>query len=430
MNITESDVLQFLKEKLSESSINLSIEDWVELNSKFTKEEIRKGLAEYIIVNKINFPFRDISYLTVNEKFEALRRGNALDFVSEPDPKSVVEKYDDYKYPYSKHGKFLIEFGHYYNDISNYFQQNNRMSCGSYGFESPLDIWNSHDLLLKMNWIFWRMGTSTINETNIRGSFRLGAYVATQFKPHVATVIYNITKSKSVLDMSMGWGDRLAGFYASKATSYVGCDPNPQTFEVYKKQCMAYEEMLGCLRPEISENINDGWWKCVGKKSVLMYNKPAEDIDWSEQKETMDCVFTSPPYFSTELYNKGGEKEEDQSWSRYSEYNNWKEKFYLPMLKISYESLKPTGVMMINIMDPTVKGKRHRSCDEMFDYVTDELGGNFIGQVGMRIKQRPKNIDKKLLSEHLSTNFIENVWCFSKQNYVFEGNPSLESIMG
>ena len=134
--------------------------------------------------------------------------------------------------------------------------------------------------------------------------------------------------------MSMGWGDRLAGFYASKATSYVGCDPNPQTFEVYKKQCMAYEEMLGCLRPEISENINDGWWKCVGKKSVLMYNKPAEDIDWSEQKETMDCVFTSPPYFSTELYNKGGEKEEDQSWSRYSEYNNWKEKFYLPMLKI------------------------------------------------------------------------------------------------
>ena len=245
MNITDSDVLQFLKEKLSESSINLSIEDWVELNSKFTKEEIRKGLAEYIIVNKINFPFRDISYLTVNEKFEALRRGNALDFVSEPDPKSVVEKYDDYKYPYSKHGKFLIEFGHYYNDISNYFQQNNRMSCGSYGFESPLDIWNSHDLLLKMNWIFWRMGTSTINETNIRGSFRLGAYVATQFKPHVATVIYNITKSKSVLDMSMGWGDRLAGFYASKATSYVGCDPNPQTFEVYKKQCMAYEEMLG-----------------------------------------------------------------------------------------------------------------------------------------------------------------------------------------
>ena len=430
MTTIKSDAFLFLTERLPKSSINLSINDWNEINSRFTKEEIKIGLADYIITNKVEFPYRDISYLVVNEKFQALKRCNSLDFITEPDKISVVEKYNDYKYSYSKHGIFLIDFGHLYNDISNYFQQKNRLSCASYGFDSPIDIWTNYDLLLKMNWIFWRMETETINETNIRGSFRLGSYVATQFKPHVATTIYDVTKSKTVMDMSMGWGDRLAGFYTSKAIEYVGCDPNPQTFQVYKDQCISYEEMLGCQNPEITENIKEGWWKCSGKKTVTMYNKPAEDIDWSEYENQIDCVFTSPPYFSTELYNKGGEKEEDQSWSRYSEYENWKNGFFFPTLKASYNSLKETGIMMINIMDPTINGKRYRSCDEMVDYITKDLHGNFIGQVGMRIKQRPKNLDRISLSNHLSTNFIENVWCFSKQqNYNFERNPSLESIM-
>ena len=40
-------------------------------------------------------------------------------------------------------------------------------------------------------------------------SFRLGTYIATQFKPIVAKTIYDMSDAKTVLDTSMGWGDRL-----------------------------------------------------------------------------------------------------------------------------------------------------------------------------------------------------------------------------
>ena len=305
------------------------------------------------------------------------------------------------------------------------------MNCSSYGFESPLAIWNSKELLKKMNWIFWRLDTDTINETNIRGSFRLGAYVATQFKPHVAKTVYDYCKAKNVLDFSMGWGDRLAGFYTSKhANTYYGCDPNPNTFEIYKKQCIAYEKYLGCETPIITETKNS--FSCAGAKNVIIFNLPAEDVDWlSLCGKTIDCVFTSPPYFSTELYNEGGEKQENQSWSRYPEYDNWRDNFLLPVIKNTFEVLSPNGVMMINIMDPTVNRIRHKTCDEMVDYVTEQLNGKFIGQIGMRIKQRPKTMNKDDLKKHLSTDFIENIWCFSRGDSTFniEEPSSLESIL-
>ena len=161
-----------------------------------------------------------------------------------------------------------------------------------------------------------------------------------------------------------------------------------------------------------------------------MQNLPAEDSNVFDQAQ-MDCVFTSPPYYSTELYNKGGEKEENQSWHRYPNYNDWLNKFYLPVMKRAYDCLSYHGMMMINIMDPTIKGKRYRTCDEMVDYITS-IGGNFVGQIGMKIKQRPKKMGKEELLEHLSADFIENIWCFSKTKYKWlpvKRRATLENLM-
>ena len=426
MSNIETIVKEFCNSTNVEFIPTLTPQKWNELNSKYSKQEIKQALAEYITKQKPKFPFRKINLDTVKNKFKSLVSEDIWSYFSTPIQQEVVEKYSDYKYPYSKCGLFLIEGGHYYNDISNYFQQENRLSCSSYGFASPIDIWNDYNLLLKMNWIFWRMGTTTINETNIRGSFRLGAYVATQFKPHVAKVIYDITNSKHVLDFSMGWGDRLAGFYASKATHYYGCDPNPNSFELYKKQIIAYENFLGntnCTFKQVDKNT----LLMQGVKTVYMQNLPAEDSDVFDKKK-IDCVFTSPPYYSTELYNKGGEKEENQSWYRYSDYKDWMEKFYLPVIKKSYDCISKSGIMMINIMDPTIKGKRYHTCDEMVDYVK-MIGGSFNGQVGMKIKQRPKKLNKEELAEHLSSDYIENIWCFSKSEYSFQKKATLESLM-
>ena len=76
--------------------------------------------------------------------------------------------------------------------------------------------------------------------------------------------------------------------------------------------------------------------------------------------------------------------------------------------------------MMINILDPKVKGKRYRSGDELVDMLLP----HFLGQVGMRIMQRPQgasvfkdkdgNFDKSAMDEFMNKIYIENVWCFSK----------------
>ena len=81
-----------------------------------------------------------------------------------------------------------------------------------------------------------------LDEKSYISAFRLGTYIATQFKPNVARTIYTMTNAQTVLDTSCGWGDRLCGFYTSNASHYVGCDPNPNTFEIYKKQCVEYED--------------------------------------------------------------------------------------------------------------------------------------------------------------------------------------------
>ena len=35
---------------------------------------------------------------------------------------------------------------------------------------------------------------------------------------------------------------------------YIGCDPNPNTFEVYKKQCIEYEKILTGHEPKDYRN--------------------------------------------------------------------------------------------------------------------------------------------------------------------------------
>jgi DNA modification methylase len=181
---------------------------------------------------------------------------------------------------------------------------------------------------------------------------------------------------------------------------------------------------------KVKDNIFDAF-RCIGAsgKEVVAYNAPAEDILHIIKQNRYDCIFTSPPYFATELYDEGGD-DWKQSWFRYSQYDNWWDKFYKPVMTACFESLSDNGIMMINIMDPSVNRKRYKTCDQMVDLIKD-LGGKFDGQVGMRIMQRPKNIKSDDLKKHLSTTYIENIWCFSKKGFDLSQKPAtLETIFG
>ena len=79
--------------------------------------------------------------------------------------------------------------------------------------------------------------------------------------------------------------------------------------------------------------------------------------------------------------------------------------------------------MFINIMDPTVKGVRYKSCDELVDGLVLPVKkfekSKFVGQIGMRIMQRPKSDklfeNEKEKAEFMNRFYIENIWCFSKE---------------
>ena len=376
---------------------------FIQTTEKYGKEVFRKTLAEYITNEKPPFPLKQFSQDKVVREFHKLKSHDWTDWISKRNKEDVLEKYDDYKYPYSKYGLGVIDAPSTYNYISDSFMNELRLACGSYGFKSPIDRWNQGDNIWGVFGPIWR-GINTekdLSPSVYMSAFRLGTYIATQFKPTVAKTIYEMTDAKTVLDTSMGWGDRLTAFYASNATHYIGCDPNPNTFARYKKMIEFYDKLTG------------------GKKTTQIYNCGAEDMPWDEINN-VDCAFTSPPYFSTERYNEGGEKEELQSWAKFNEYDAWRDEFYLPVAQHSFDSLSDTGVLMVNILDPKIKGKRYRSGDELVDMLLP----NFMGQVGMRIMQRPQggavfkdedgNFDKTAMDKFMKQIYIENVWYFSK----------------
>ena len=390
---------------LSERDFYLNKGEFRYCTDKYGKETFRKAVAHYVAEKRPPFPFREVSYEKMIDSFRKLQRADYTSFITPVDQldNEVMEKYDDYKYEFKTCGQGVIAGPTAFNEVSDHFMNHLRLKCGSYGFMAPAQVWEEGTA--KQIWSsiggLWRGVNSSadLSPKSVMEVLRLGTYIATQFKPIVAKTIYNMTNAKTVLDTSMGWGDRLAGFFASDATHYIGCDPNPNTFAIYSEMIREYSKM------------SPG-------KTTQIYRCGAEDLPW-DSIENVDCAFTSPPYFSTERYNEGGEFEEDQSWSKFNGYDKWRDEFYLPVALNSFNSLSENGFLMVNIMDPKIKGVRHYSCDELVDH----LQPHFLGQVGMRIMQRPQGKNKFKTKEELinfmNKLYIENVWCFGK-NKVFD----------
>tara|TARA_A100001201_G_C4076893_1_gene197616 strand:+ start:17 stop:1300 length:1284 start_codon:yes stop_codon:yes gene_type:complete len=390
------------------------------ITEKYGKEKFREELSEYISQARPPFPFKKISKQDMITNFLDLKSFDTSKNIKSKSniEKTVFEKYDDYKYSFDEYGLGLIEGANTYNTVSNYFMQELRLNCSSYGFRAPVDVWqngNAKDIWRCFGPIWRGINTNnTLDEKVYMSAFRLGTYIATQFKPVVAKAIYDLTNANKVLDTSCGWGDRLAGFYTSNAKEYIGCDPNPNTFAIYMKQVDEYERILGNNNPIIKEDRNV--FTINASKKVTIYRCGAEDLPWDDIND-IDCSFTSPPYFSTEEYNKGGEHEEDQSWHKFNEYDKWRDNFFLP---VSEQCIKKSKHTLINIMDPKIKGKRYRTGDEICDKYSSKYDNRFKGQIGMRIMQRPKSDklfkDEQEKKEFMNNIFIENIWYFSNEN--------------
>lgn len=394
--------------------------EWKTFRSLHDKQDVRTALAEYIHQYNVKFPLKNISENKLRNLFHKFYNTDHTDWLSYPS--GVSEKFD-YKYKYSDKPLGVIGKSNNYNSISEYFQQENRLSCGSLSTSAPIEIWNDIDKLKSMNWHFWRDGIlerSGINPASFRSAFRLGTYTATQFKPSVAKFLYEYHNAENILDTSCGWGDRLAGFYGTPNTkSYLGCDPNPLVYEVYKKQCVAYETITGST-PILIDNGDH--FICKGYKTVTIWNKPAEDVDWSLYEDTIDLYFTSPPYFATEKYGVGSGAESDQSWSRYNTFELWRDNFFFFVTEQVWKTIRKDGYMMINIIEPSGKRGRHALCDSMVEFCETLPDCNYVGKLGMQMAGRPNTAE-------LNACYIEPIWTFIRGSDTYDVKIGLEKFM-
>ena len=393
----------------------LNEQQWTLVNGKFDKETIVAELIRLIETTKPPCPLRDITYEDMKSAFWALTLSDLKSTFQEHDKVKdvVIEKFEDYGRKYSKHGLGVIQMGSQFNNVSNYFHQTLRYKCDAWGYKSPIYRWENNDNLRSVFLALWRLGNKELSVSAYISSFRLSAYIATQFKPQVAKLLYEISNAKTVFDSSCGWGDRLAGFYCSSAEQYYGTDPNDQTYLKYFEQCIEYEKLYG-EKPKTT--FTNEYFIVEGKKRVEIHRKPAEDFDYSILPP-IDCAFTSPPYFATEKYNTDGKHSDEQSWSRYQTYEQWRDGFYLPVNRKTFASLSDNGFQFVNIMDPKIKTTRYYASDDLIDDMISN-GANFCGQLGMRIMQRPKNVEN--LDEFMKKVYIEPVWTFSKKQQKFD----------
>jgi hypothetical protein len=196
----------------------------------------------------------------------------------------------------------------------------------------------THDALMRERYQVFQLYYGTIN----------------QFRPSEAKRIYcTLNPTVGILDFSAGWGGRCLAAMAC-GIPYTGIDAN-------SRMKTSYEKMIDFCKPVAP---------------TRMIFKPSETVDFS--KIEYDLVFTSPPYFMLEEYEK---------MPAYGSKEAFLERFFRPVVLNAWKHLRVGGHMALNMpkeMYDAVKGvlpplwKRMR-LPIMDRHPTDAAAGTSIG---------------------------------------------------
>jgi len=372
-----------LKSYVIDDELIINKFEWQKINSEYSQDEIKQAISD--VITGLPLPLVNISDEEAKRDFEELKRFDASSLFRKGD----VYTKANYKYGISN---WYLNNSLVGRKSSNYFHQEARWRTQHARYPSPYRSWTE----LKFHKTFlnplWTMNMGEVNNKTLRMSIQMRKYLASQYPPAVAKAIYDTFGGRRVCDFSMGWGDRLAGFHASNAKSYLGLDPNPEVQKNYPNQNDLYDT----------------------KKSSTFVCTPAEDYDFS--KDSYDLIFTSPPYFHVERY-AFGQNEESQSWKRYGKnIDSWMEGFLYPTLENCWESLSDGGTMIINIADVHATNNGVNSylqiCDPMNDFINKLSGSFYSGCFGLKLSKRPlSNNDNK--DSHKKT-IVEPMWVWKK----------------
>lgn len=389
--------------------LEISEEEFTYIKENFEKDYAKERLAEVCMT--YDLPYADISEEDAYNEFMKLKgmRWNEILTEGEWFPRKAA----DSKYPFTYDGKQLyfsrINTG---NASSNFFQQKNRWSVDGSVSPGPKRTWENKQFVTSLMGAAWTLKMPKIGKKELRGMIGLRKYICAQFKPNVAKIFYEMNNAKTVLDFSMGWGDRLAGFFAASTTEhYVGLDPRKENHPIYEEQRDFYNKHIG-------------WFETP--KKTDFYCSPAEDFDYTQYENYFDVVFTSPPYFSVERYSY----DETQSWVRYKNIDLWNEQFLHKTLGKIIPSVKKGGIIAINIADVYANSGGEKQWQEITNPMGDFLTSNgmtYKGCIGMEMSKRPNSGGAgtaknehyeeetlQLTEETKNQRFCEPIWIFQK----------------
>ena len=353
--------------------------NWGVIRGKYEQEYIIQQISDAIVEFEIKLPYREISLDDVYRGYEALKK-QTLKKLSATG--AWVSKFD-YKYYFKQHYIENLNVG---NKASDYFHQVQRWKCDATGYPSPQKTWETERFRLTLFKALFSLSVTEINPTVLRNLISLRKYIAAQFRPSAAKYIYDYFQAETVLDFSMGWGDRILGAHTSEyVKKYVGFDPNLNLIDGYTKQIIEYQKIGTPMK-------------------FKLFPWGAEDPNINTT-DKFDLVFTSPPYFDKEKYDQS----EQQSYKKYKVFDDWMQNFLFKTIELRTQNLKSGGHLVINISDIYTRKKRFEICDAMNDFIASTGQFEYKGAIGLRMPKRP-------MSKSSSTAGIygEPIWVYCK----------------
>ena len=394
-----------------EPYFHIDSEEWEHIKTTFDKDDVKESMAKVAMTYPP--PFQDIEEGKCITSFNKLKGTWVYDLLKEGEWFGRTET--EYKWPLTfKDSHWYIKRVNTGNESSNYFQQENRWSVDGTISPGPLRTWKTEKFMTTLMGAAYTLKFPKIDKSTLRTMLGLRKYICSQFKPNAAKALYDYFDVKNVLDFSAGWGDRLAGFYASLNTElYVGLDPRVENHPIYHKQAQYYDKLLTMFENE---------------KKVFFHDSPAEDFDYSEYNDTFDIVFTSPPYFNVERYSY----DDTQSWVRYKTINDWNKDFLHKAIEKMWPSIRSGGKLCVNISDVNASSKGQSSkgwqqiCDPMNDFIQTFPDSKYLGAIGMEMASRPNSIGagtgvesgesnrKPEMLKEFNGKFCEPIWIWEK----------------
>jgi len=330
-------------------------EPWAELRSRYTDEELAGELHRALLT--LPLPYPDLTERKALRAFKALRKAplNAL-FGAGP-----IELL---RCPPTTQASYHLALKPPGNAASNQLFCRQRWATARANEPSVVQRWQDQDLRLKVCRRFLKLsGTDRMSPAAFRRALCVTDATPSQFKPGAARALYELVGAADVLDLSAGWGDRLAGFCAAAPTRrYLGIDPNEALHPLYQQAARRY----------------------AGDKTVELVCGPAEDA--AVPADSFDMVFTSPPYFQVEKYAEGAACAGNQSWARYPTAQQWREGFLARVVRVAWDALRRGGVLAINLADVQTPEGLAPLCQWLQEEVAALPDAQRLPTVGMRLQ--------------------------------------------